>query len=74
MNKNHEILKKLTISCDELEKVTTIARGAGALGAKLTGAGRGGLAVALTPGKKLQKKVSTALSNAGFDVLETKIG
>jgi mevalonate kinase len=74
MNKNHELLKKLTISCDELEKVTTIAREAGALGAKLTGAGRGGLAIALTPGKKLQKKVSAALSNAGFDVLETKIG
>ncbi|MHA1558930.1 MAG: mevalonate kinase [Alphaproteobacteria bacterium] len=73
MNKNHELLQKLTISCKELDHIVKIARDGGALGAKLTGAGRGGLAVALTPGTELQNKVSDALEQAGYTTLKTKI-
>jgi mevalonate kinase len=71
MNKNHELLKELTLSCDELEDVVKIARDAGALGAKLTGSGRGGLALALTP--KNQNKVAVALEKSGYAALETTI-
>lgn len=47
MNKNHELLQHLTLSCEALDKAIEIACDAGALGAKLTGTGRGGLAIAL---------------------------
>jgi mevalonate kinase len=51
-----------------------IALKAGAFGAKLTGTGRGGLLIALTPGEKLQDKVAAALEKAGFACKKTKIG
>lgn len=73
MNKNHELLQELTVSCAELDNVVSIARAAGALGAKLTGTGRGGMAVALTPGPAVQKQVASALEAAGYTVLQTTI-
>ncbi|MBU1007878.1 mevalonate kinase [Candidatus Dependentiae bacterium] len=73
MNKNQKLLQELTISCPELDKVSSIAQNEGALGAKLTGTGRGGLAIALTPGKELQDKVSNALKKSGYAVLQTTI-
>ena len=74
MNKNHELLKKLNVSCDVLDEMVDIARAAGALGAKLTGTGKGGLIVALTPGKILQEKVAKELNKKGFFTLKTSVG
>ena len=74
MDKNQELLRQITVSCDELEHLIKIAKDAGAWGAKLTGTGRGGYIVALAPGKELQDKVAGALENAGFKVLKTTIG
>ena len=74
MDKNHELLKRIGVSCDELENLIRIAKENGALGAKLTGTGRGGYMIALTPGKELQEKVAKAIENAGFMVLRTSIG
>jgi len=74
MNKNHSLLQKITVSCKELDEMQKIALDAGALGAKLTGTGRGGLLIALTPGKELQEKVASAMGKAGFDVVRTAIG
>lgn len=74
MNENHELLKKIGVSCDELEELIKIARGNGAIGAKLTGTGRGGLMQALTPGKELQEKVAKAIEVAGKAVFRTRIG
>jgi len=74
MNKNHSLLQKITVSCEELDKMQKIALDAGAFGAKLTGTGRGGLLVALTPGIELQEKVAAAMEKAGFEVTKTKIG
>jgi mevalonate kinase len=42
MNKNHALLQELTVSSPELDRLVEAARGAGALGAKLSGGGRGG--------------------------------
>ena len=71
MNENHKLLQELTLSCDELDDAIKIARNAGALGAKLTGTGRGGLALALTPNN--QNEVAAALEKAGYAVLKTTI-
>lgn len=74
MNENQELLRKIGVSCDEIEKIIETATGAGAIGAKLTGTGRGGLIVALTPGEETQEKVKNAVEGAGFTVFKAKIG
>lgn len=74
MNRNHLLLQKMTVSCKELDEMQKVALGAGALGAKLTGTGRGGLLIALTPGKTLQEKVAKAMEKAGFETVRTSIG
>jgi mevalonate kinase len=47
MNQNHELLKTMTVSSPELDRLVHVARSTGALGAKLSGGGRGGNMIAL---------------------------
>jgi mevalonate kinase len=47
MNENHAQLEEMTVSSLALNRLVAAARGAGALGAKLSGAGRGGNMIAL---------------------------
>lgn len=47
MNENHPLLARLGVSTPELESAVAAARAGGALGAKLTGAGGGGVVLAL---------------------------
>jgi len=74
MNENHELLQQIEVSCPELDMLVDLARDNGALGAKMTGTGRGGYMVALTPGKDLQERVAQAIENKGFQALRTTIG
>ncbi len=74
MDKNHTLLQEITVSNNVLDKMVKIAKDAGALGAKLTGTGRGGNMIALTPGSELQDRVAHALENAGYSVWKTTIG
>jgi len=74
MNKNHDLVQEIEVSCSELDYLVNLARQQGAFGAKLTGGGGGGCMVALTPGKELQEAVATAMEKEGFQVLRTKIG
>ncbi|MBN2126942.1 MAG: mevalonate kinase [Candidatus Diapherotrites archaeon] len=74
MNEKHELLKQLTVSCDKLNEMQKIALNAGAFGAKLTGTGRGGLLLCLTPGKELQEKTAKAFEEKGIETRKTKIG
>ena len=74
MNQNHVLLQRIGVSCPELEELVKIARGNGASGAKLTGTGRGGLMLALTPGKELQEKVAKAIEASGKTAFRTRIG
>ncbi len=74
MNKNHDLLQEIEVSCSELDYLVNLARQQGAFGAKLTGGGGGGCMVALTPGKELQDAVATAMEKEGFQVLRAKIG
>lgn len=65
MNENHVLCQELTVSCPELDKLVDAARLAGAVGAKMSGTGRGGLMLALTPTSEIQDAVATALKDAG---------
>ncbi|MDH4213239.1 MAG: mevalonate kinase [Candidatus Thorarchaeota archaeon] len=64
MNRNHELLQEMTVSCTELDDLVEIARRNGALGAKMTGTGRGGNMIALAPDKLTMKKIAQALERA----------
>ena len=68
------LLKEIGVSCEELDYLVKLTLKKGAFGAKLTGGGGGGCMVALTPNKKLQEKVASAVENESFKVLRTKIG
>lgn len=47
MNDNHALLRELTVSDERLDQLCAMARKAGAIGAKLSGGGRGGNLIAL---------------------------
>ena len=64
MNQNHVVLQAMRVSTPMLDALVEAARTAGALGAKLTGAGGGGSVVALT-GEGTQSAVAEALSRSG---------
>jgi len=74
MDENHKLLKEMNLSCKEAEEIISVAKANGAIGAKITGTGRGGYVILLTPGRKLQEKVAKAIEKEGFRVLKTKIG
>lgn len=67
MNICHGLLNAIGVSTPELETMVSIARAAGAAGAKLTGAGGGGSIVALCPGDVAG--VAAALQAGGFTTL-----
>lgn len=64
MNENHALLQQMTVSSPALDTLVEAARKAGALGAKLSGGGRGGNMIALVEKKKADE-VSSALISAG---------
>ncbi|MCK5390195.1 MAG: mevalonate kinase, partial [Candidatus Thorarchaeota archaeon] len=64
MNKNHELLQELTVSCEELDNLVIVARENGAIGAKMTGTGRGGNMIALAPDEATAKQIAEALEKA----------
>ncbi|NWF97174.1 MAG: mevalonate kinase [Candidatus Thorarchaeota archaeon] len=65
MDRNHELLQDLTVSCAELDRLVAVARENGAVGAKLTGTGRGGNMIALAPDPKSASAIGKALKKAG---------
>jgi len=65
MNRNHELLQSIGVSCKELDQLVEAAREAGAAGAKLTGAGRGGNVVCLAAEDTAPGQIEEALTGAG---------
>jgi len=64
MNVNQALLEEIGVSSAEIRTLVGAARQAGALGAKLSGAGRGGNVIALvTPAAR--QRVTAALQSAG---------
>jgi mevalonate kinase len=74
MTENHEILIEMDLSHETLIYLCNKALELGALGAKVTGGGRGGYMNALTPGKDLQEKIASELENKGYKVIRATIG
>ena len=64
MSRNHALLQSMTISSPELDSLVTAARRAGALGAKMSGGGRGGNMIALVA-PDLAEAVAGSLKEAG---------
>ncbi len=74
MTENHKLLIDMVMSHEILDYLCKLALDKGALGAKVTGGGRGGYMVALTPGKKLQDTVASAFEKEGYKVIRATIG
>jgi mevalonate kinase len=64
MDENHALLQAMDVSCSELDRLVAAAREGGALGAKLSGAGRGGNMIALVTAET-QGRVDMMLRLAG---------
>ncbi|MDO8625679.1 MAG: hydroxymethylglutaryl-CoA reductase, partial [Candidatus Diapherotrites archaeon] len=75
MNANHKLLQQITVSNKELDAIVDSALNSGALAAKLTGTGRGGLAIALCKDSNSQSRVAAEVQKkTGFSTQTTTIG
>jgi mevalonate kinase len=72
MDLNQMILSGLFLSTEEIERLCGLARDAGALGAKLTGAGGGGSVVALAVAGKADR-ILEAWNAAGFSGFSARV-
>mgnify|MGYP006284475815 CR=1 FL=1 len=74
LDENHALLQEIGVSIPALDRLVAAAREAGALGAKLTGAGRGGNVIAVAP-KEGSVSIAQALKQAGaVRVWQTTVG
>jgi mevalonate kinase len=74
MNQNHKLLQKIEVSGDLNDKLVEIAQKNGAIGAKMTGTGRGGLVIALAKDIVIQEKIAKAIKEQGYSAWKTMIG
>lgn len=73
MTRNHELLVQLGVSTPRLDRAVQTALGSGAWGAKLTGAGGGGCAVALVDPEQ-HARVLEAWRGAGLQCWQRRAG
>jgi mevalonate kinase len=74
MNQNHKLLQEISVSGKVNDELAEIALANGAVGAKLTGTGRGGLVIGLAENEDIQEKVARAIEKKGYVVWRTTIG
>ncbi len=72
MSRAHRLLSQLGVSAPVLDRLVETALAAGALGAKLTGAGGGGAVIALAPGR--EDEVIDAWRGLGYDCFACSVG
>ncbi|MGQ7355911.1 mevalonate kinase [Streptococcus suis] len=65
MSRAHVLLQKLGVSDPSLDKLVSLAQTHGALGAKLTGGGRGGCMIALVKTEQKAQELARILAQAG---------
>ena len=73
MNENQIILQQLGISHDKVRNIIDICSKAGAIGAKITGAGGGGAVIALAASKQESTKIVSRIKEAGYQSFEVEI-
>jgi mevalonate kinase len=73
MNENHAFLQAMTVSSPELDRLAQVAIEAGALGAKLSGAGRGGKMIALVAAETAAAVRASLLASGARSVLSATI-
>lgn len=74
MTENHRILIDMDLSHEILVYLCNMALDMGALGAKLTGGGRGGYMNALCPDQGVQAAIALAMEQEGYKVIRATIG
>lgn len=74
MDQNHAFLQQLTVSSPELDKLVDAARNAGALGAKLSGGGRGGNMIALVEQASAESVAEALMSAGAVRTIITEVG
>jgi mevalonate kinase len=73
MNENQAILRQIGVSHYKVDDLIDICNKAGALGAKITGAGGGGAVIALAAGRQDSGKIAARAKAAGYDSFEAEI-
>ena len=73
MKRNHELLQWLTVSSPELDALVTAAESAGALGAKLSGGGRGGNMIALVTDETYSQVEAVLRAAGAVHVFRTEV-
>jgi mevalonate kinase len=73
MNENHKQLQSLTVSSSELDRLVNVAQSVGALGAKLSGGGRGGNMIALVSADKVAYVQAQLLAAGAVKVYQTVV-
>lgn len=74
MTDNHQLLAEMEYSHEILDRMCKETLEWGAWGAKVTGGGRGGYMISLTPGEELQDKIASAFKDGGYKVIKATIG
>lgn len=73
MDQNHALLQEMTVSSPELDRLVSAARSAGALGAKLSGGGRGGNMIALVEPKQAEEVASALMAGGAKRTVTTTV-
>src|SRR5664280_1231930 len=74
MSENQKLLIDMQMSHETVDAMCETALRNGAFGAKVTGGGRGGYMLSLTPGTELQETVAAAFAKEGYKVIRATIG
>jgi mevalonate kinase len=74
MYQNHKMLQQITVSGEINDELVEIALENGAVGAKLTGTGRGGLVIGLAENEDIQEKIVDVIEEKGYSAWRTTIG
>jgi mevalonate kinase len=73
MNENQAILRQIGITHYKVDDLVDICDKAGALGAKITGAGGGGSVIALAASRQESTKIASRIKSAGYESFEVEI-
>ena len=73
MTQNHALLQEMTVSSPELDKLVSEAVQAGALGAKMSGGGRGGNMIALVKPEQAEAVASSLVDVGAKNAIITQI-